>query len=74
MQDIRLRIEALDLLLGYGVLALVSLLLFRDPYVHGLCQALGTTSIYHTMFACSNLMSTAAAIFRKLVDGLANET
>jgi hypothetical protein len=72
MQDIRLRIEALDLLLGYGML--VSLLLFRDPYVHGLCQALGTTSIYHTMFACSNLMSTAAAIFRKLVDGLANET
>ena len=72
MQDIRLRIEALDLLLGYGVL--VSLLLFRDPYVHGLCQALGTTSVYHTMFACSNLMSTAAAIFRKLVNGLANET
>ncbi len=72
MQDIRLRIEALDLLLGYGML--VSLLLFRDPYVHGLCQALGTTSVYHTMFACSNLMSTAAAIFRKLVDGLANET
>jgi len=71
MQDIRLRIEALDLLLGYGML--VSLLLFRDPYVHGLCQALGTTSIYHTMFACSNLMSTAAAIFRKLVHGLANE-